>query len=125
MAGGGPQGSPTVLQPIVPQPSASSPGFRPPGDSSWLDANLPNEPQFLTNSSASMASNLVSGNEAVVAEGAGPSTPPNRGALNTSTFLNSISPNTKTQQGSPSINKPGGVVYAGLDPAAISWVKTS
>jgi hypothetical protein len=123
MSGYGPQGSPTVLIPTVPQPSAGAPGLKPPADSSWLDSNLVNEPQFITNSSGSMASNLLSGNGVVVAEGAGPSTPPSNDDSNTQIYLETIAPNTKAQQGIAAINNTAAVQMAGVPSGAVSFYK--
>jgi hypothetical protein len=120
MAGYGPQGSPTTLTPTVPQPSAGAPGLRPPGDSSWLDANVPNEPQFVTNSAAQMSTNLTNGNALVIAQGRLAPTAPNRQYLNTQGAV--AYPNNQTQQATAWLAKPA-VPMAGVDPAAISWVK--
>lgn len=88
-----------------------------------MDANRPNEPQFVTNSSASMASNLSAGNAAVVADGAGPSTPPNRSQLNTEAVVALHNPAVQGQQGTPALTSPP--VYAGVAPNSFSFVKNS
>jgi hypothetical protein len=122
MAGFGPQGSNTVIIPTL--PTAPAPGnIVPPGDSSWLDANRPNEPQVVTNSSASMASNLSAGNSSVVGQGAGSSTPPNRSQLNTEAVVALHNPAVQGQQGTPALTT--APVYAGVAPNTFSWVKSS